>query len=198
MSEIYNFDDLSIDVNAFDAYTGDARWSAVYTIQLGELIENGVFDWSNSELDWSSAAYDTEQYQRVCAYFTERFYYREISMEPFKQWANFLKRKLVYELLPKYKPLYERVAEGINPLSSENEYYKNRSIESAYPETLLSENADYITDGKDEEFQRIKEGNYVDATENYMLKYKSVDEMLLDELEIMFISMYTTNVNTSW
>lgn len=198
MSDIYNFEDLSIDIDAFDNYTGIEQWNAVYTIQLGELIESGVFDWTRPELDWSAAKYDDEQYERLCAYFAERFYYREISIEPFKQWANFLKRKLVYELMPKYKPLYERVAEGINPLSDENEYYKNRTIESAYPETLLSENADYITDGKDEEFQRIKEGNFVDSMANYADKYRSVDEMILDELEIMFVGLYTANVNATW
>lgn len=198
MSDIYNFDDLSIDVDAFDNYTGCDRWNAVYTIQLGELMELGVFDWKRPELDWSAAKYDDEQYSRLCSYFIDRFYYREISIEPFKVWANFLKRKLVYELMPKYKPLYERVSEGVNPLSNENEYYKNRTVESAYPETLLSENADYITDGKDEEFQRIKEGNFVDSMQNYADKYRSVDEMILDELEILFIGLYTANVNATW
>lgn len=198
MSDIYNYDDLSIDIDAFDNYTGCDRWNAVYTIQLGELMDLGVFDWSKPELDWSAAKYDDEQYSRLCAYFVDRFYYREISIEPFKVWANFLKRKLVYELMPKYKPLYERVAEGINPISNENEYYKNRTIESAYPETLLSENADYITDGKDEEFQRIKEGDFVDTMQNYADKYRSVDQMILDELEILFIGLYTANVNATW
>lgn len=196
--EIFNFEDLTIDIDAFNNYTGVAKWNAVYTIQLGELIESGVFDWKRPELDWSVAKYDDEQYVRLCAYFVDRFYYREISMEPFKLWANFLKRKLVYELMPKYKPLYERVAEGINPLSDENEYYKNRTIESAYPETLLSENADYITDGKDEEFQRIKEGNFVDVMDNYAMKYRSIDQMILDELEILFIGLYTANMNATW
>lgn len=198
MSNCGCFDDLSIDVDSWLEDTGCDRFNAVYTIQLGELIESGVFDWTRTELDWSSAAYDDEQYSRVCEYFIQRFYYREISIEPFLQWANFLKRKLVYEIMPKYKPIYERVTEGINPISDGTEYYKNRTIQSAYPETLLSENADYITDGRDEEFQRIKEGNYVDNLENYAIKYKGVDELVLDELETMFISMYTANINTSW
>ena len=198
MSDIYNFDDLTIDVDAFDNYTGRDRWNAVYTIQLGELVESRVFDWERPELDWSAAKYDDEQYSRLCAYFIDRFYYREISIEPFKVWANFLKRKLVYELMPKYKPLYERLSEGIDPFAVEDEYYKNRTIESAYPETLLSENADYITDGRDEEYERIKEGNYADMVEKFTTKYKSVDEMLLDELEILFIGLYTANVNAVW
>ena len=45
-----------------------------------------------------TAAYDDEQYERVCNYFVDRFYYREISMLPFKIWANFLLRKIKYEL----------------------------------------------------------------------------------------------------
>lgn len=194
----YCFDDVTIDVDEWLDYTGKSIWNAVYTIQLGELIESGVFDWKKDILDWSSAAFDDDQYARVCAYFIERYYYREISVEPFLQWANILKRKLVYELMPKYKPLYERLQDGVNPLADSNEYYKNRTIQSAYPETLLSENADYITDGRDEEFQRIKEGNLADSMENFALKYKGVDQLILDELESLFISMYTTHVNITW
>ena len=196
--ERFNFDNCTIDVDEWLDYTGNDIWNAVYTIQLGELIESGVFDWSKDILNWREAALDDAQYERVCRYFMERFYYREISMEPFLQWANYLKRKLVFELMPKYKPLYERISEGVNPLADGNEYYKNRTIQSAYPETLLSENADYITDGRDEEFQRIKEGNLADSLENFALKYKGIDQLILDELESMFISLYTANINATW
>lgn len=187
-----------IDIQEFDDYTGKPEYSAVYTITLAELVNSGVFSWEHDYLDWRSAAYDSAQYERVCSYFIERFRYREISMVPFKEWALMVRRKLVYELMPKYRPLYERVAEGLNPLQNENEYYKNRTIDSSYPETLLSENADYITDGRDEEFQRIKENNLVDSMQNYAGFFRNVDEMLLDDLESMFICMYTTNINGSW
>ena len=176
-------------------YKYQNEWHAVYTVYLGELMESGVFDWSRPELDWSGAAFDEQQYKRVCDYFNLRFKWREISILPIIKWFDYLRNKLVYELMPKYKPLYERVAEGVNPLAGENEYYKNRTIQSAYPETLLSDNADYITDGRDEEFQRIKEKGTADAMEIFAAKYKGVDELLLDELEILFIGMYTTNVN---
>lgn len=198
MTNGYCFDDVSIDIEEWDEYTGIDQWNAVYTIQIGELIDCGVFDWNKPVLNWKSAAFDDAQYSRICAYFIERFYYREISIEPFEEWARTLKRKLVYELMPKFKPLYERVAEGINPLAGENEYYKNRTIESAYPETLLSANADYITDGKDEEYQCIKEKDYVESVVNFAELYKGVDEMLLDKLESLFISLYTANVNATW
>ncbi len=194
----YDFSDLEINVNEWDEYTGHSQWNAVYTIQLGELIANGLFSWEMELLNWQTAAYNDDQYSRVCAYFIERFRYREISIEPFKEWAYMLKRKLVYELMPKYKPLYERVAEGINPLSESNEYYKNRTINSAYPQTLLSGNSDYITDGRDEEFERIKEGNYAESMVNYAQMYKGVDEMLLDDLESMFICLYTADFDATW
>lgn len=196
--DMYRFDDVTIDEREWLDYTGVDEWNAIYTVQIGELIANGVFDWKTELLDWSGVAYDAEQYERVCNYFVERFYYREISLEPFEEWARTFHRKMVFEVMPKYKPLYERVAEGINPLSGENEYYKNRTIESAYPETLLSENADYITDGRDEEFQRIKEKDFVEQMTKYSEAFKPVDEMVLDEFESLFISLYTMNVNASW
>lgn len=194
--EIWNPESYT-DASMLD-YTAQDEWHAVYTIQLGELIQSGVFDWTRAELDWSVAKYDDEQYSRVCAYFIERFRFREISIEPFLEWACMLRRKLVYELMPKYAPLYERVADGISPLADEDEYYKNRTIQSQYPETLLSDNADYITDGRDEEYQRIKEGNPGEAIASFVEQYRGVDELLLDELECMFVGMYTTNVNSSW
>ena len=182
-----------------DDWTGHEQWNAVYTITIGELIDCGLFDWKRPELDWSSAAFDEDQYDRVCSYFVERFYFREISLEPFWEWAKILKRKLVFELMPKYTPLYELVADdGVQPLSIENEYYKNRTIQSSYPETLLSKNSDYITDGRDEEYQHIKEGPFVDAYVNFAEKYKAVDELLLDDLETMFVCMYTANMNATW
>lgn len=196
--ERYDFSDSFIDVEELDGYTGLKQWNAVYTVQIGELIDAGVFDWENELLNWSAAAYDADQYARVCTYFVERFYYREISIEPFREWARTLRRKLVYELMPKYRPLYERIAEGLNILSESNEYYKERTIDSAYPQTLLSGNSDYITSGRDEEFERIKEGPAVDMMLDYAEKFKSVDEMLLDSLESMFISLYTADFNATW
>lgn len=182
----------------YEPVVGKDQFNAVYTIQLGELIEDGLFDWSRPELDWSSAAYNDEQYARVCEYFKQRFYYREISMIPYLEWAVYLKRKIVFELMPKYKPLYDRLEEGIAPFAEYDEYYKGRRIGSAYPETLLSGNADYITDGSDEEWERIREGSPLDKMQKYLEMYKGIDKLILDELETMFISMYTLNVNSSW
>lgn len=175
-------------------YTGMPDWHAVYTVQLGELIEDGVFDWNAPELDWKSAAYSNEQYDRVCAYFVERFRFREISIIPYLEWAYALRRMLVYELMPKYKPLYD-AALNYNPLAESDEYYKRRTITSDYPETLLSANADYISDGIDEEWERVTIGNVSERLEQYKEIFTSIDESLLDELETLFICMYTVNAN---
>lgn len=179
-------------------YTGIEQFNAVYTVTIGELKEAGLFDWNLPELDWSDAAYSPEQYKRVCNYFIERFYYREISIEPFAEWAMMFHRKMVYEVMPKYKPVYERFANGISPFADEDEYYKSRIIDSSYPQTMLSGNSDYLSSGRDEEYERIKDGNIIDMSNRYVKEFHAVDTMLLDEFESMFICMYTTNVNATW
>ena len=175
------------------AYTGKPDFHDVYTVSLFELIEDDVFSWD--DIDWSGAAFDKETYERVCDYFIERFMFREISMQPYKIWAQYLKRKLIYELCPKYNRLYDLAAKGFDPLANEDEYYKRREIFSEYPQTMMSENSDYASTGKDEEYERIKYGNVSDSMENYLAKFKPIDEMMLDELECMFISSYSVNVN---
>lgn len=190
------FPDIDPDFLEYvDTYTGKPEWHANYTVVLGSLIEDGVFSWDSEYLDWSSAAYDDAQYERVCAYFIERFRYEEISVLPVKQWMLMLRRRLVYELMPKYKWLYERVKDGVNPFQDSDEYHKRREIRSDYPETLLSANADYASDGQDLEYETVKEGNISDMAESYNSRYKDVDNLLLDELECMFIQVYTANVN---
>lgn len=184
-----------IDIEEFDAYTGKSRWNAVYTIQLGQLIESGVFSFENELFNWESAAYDTATYSRLCEYFIARFYYREISIEPLKQWANVLMRKIKFEICPKYNLLYARYAEGLNPLAASDEYFKRRSIDSDYPETLLSGNADYASFGNDQEEERVKEGNAVEQSALFAERFRAIDAQFMDELECMFIGLYTTNVN---
>ena len=183
------------NASEFEDYTFQDEFHAVYSIQLGELVKSGVFDWTRPELDWSAAALDESQYERVCSYFIERFYWREISITPALQWMQTLKRKLVFELMPKYRPMYEVIAEGINPLAKEDEYFKERHINSDYPETLLSGNADYISDGYDKENERILINTIGDGVTDYVEKYRYVDELLLDELESLFVCMYTSYVN---
>ena len=178
-----------------DTEVGRPEWHALYTVRLGALIEDGIFDWKRPELDWSGAAYNPEQYERVCAYFIERYRYEEISILPVKEWMLSLRRRLIYELMPKYKWLYKRVDDGINLFQVGDEYHKRRQISSDYPETLLSANADYISDGTDLEYETLKEEAVATMVRDYADKYRDVDQLLLDDLEIMFVQLYTANVN---
>lgn len=175
--------------------TGIPELHPLYTVYLQSLIDDGVFDWTKPELDWSSAAYDTGQYERVCAYFIERYRYQEIAVLPVKLWFNELHRRLVYDLMPKYRPLYEAAAQGVNPYQDIDEWHKRRQITSDYPETLLSANADYASDGVDLEYETVKNGNIAEHTAQFAELYRGVDTLLLDELEVLFIQVYTANVN---
>ena len=179
--------------NETDEYTGIDRYDAVYTITLGELVESGVFDWSKPELDWSSAAYDAEQYERVCSYFIARFRYREVSMIPVGMWFDTLHYKIVYEIMPAMMGIYKSAAD-INAFAESDEYYKERAIDSEFPQTLMSGNSDYASNGVDREYERLTIGNAAEATARAMA-FKAADEIMLDKLESMFVCMYTTNVS---
>lgn len=181
-------------INDLLEYTGPKEIHSVFTISLGELIETGVFSWDNELLDWSDAAYSPEQYERICNYFIERFYYREISIVPFKQWARMLHYSLVYEIMPKYRELYSALEGGYNPAAIEDEYYKERKVSSRYPETLLTDSADYLESGVDSEWERVKIGP-IDESLERVRNQASIDQMLCDELETFFFGLYTANNN---
>lgn len=181
--------------DAVNEWTGRDKWDAVYTVTLGELIDKGVFDWSLDILDWSAAAYSAEQYTRVCTYFIERFRFREIGIEPFYEWATMLHRKLVYELMPKYGNLYRYLDDEFDPAQISDRYRKRRAIGSDYPETMLSGNSDYASNGQDEESEEVERGSLQDAYNAYVASYRTIDEHLLDELESMFIGLYTASID---
>ena len=181
------------DIEDLDTDTGCDEWHAVYTIQLSELMSEGLDIWSY--IDWRSSAIDEAQYKRICSGFEQRFMWREISMEPFSVWAQRVAYKLNYELMPKYRPLYLAESQGFNLLADYDEYMKHRDIGSDYPETLLSGNSDYISTGRDIEEEKLRLANVPDQYEKIYEKYRSIDQMILDELDCMFIGLYTANVN---
>lgn len=170
------------------------EWHDDTTVKLGELIEGKWLDWSAELFGWSEVAYSPEQYERVCKAFEMRFYYREISMLPPKRWAMRLMYKIRYEIAPACNALYKAV-EGANPLADFDEYGKRRDIDSEYPETMLSGNADFLSSGKDSEYETIKTGNMTDALENAAEKWKTIDQLFLDKCECMFSDLVNNNVN---
>lgn len=161
------------------------EWHDVYSVSLGELYEDGWIDWDSPAFDWSEWAYDAETYTRLCEGIVQRYYFRELSMMPPKRWQKKLMYRLRFELCPKYNRMYAK-AESLNPLQESDEYGKSRDIRSAYPETLLSDNADYLESGEDHQHEDVKEGRLVELGTAYFKEWRDIDAAFLDELESLF------------
>lgn len=166
---------------------------AVVTIQLGELIEGGMFDWeSDNSLKWD--AYSEEQYKRVCQKFVNRFYYREIGVIPVKRWRLEYLRKM-NEVMPKYKPFYKALEEGADILAVGDDYGKRRNLYSDFPATMLSGNEDYASNGNDSQYEDVHQGDFMAKASEARERYNDIDVMILEDMESLFSSLMTVNVN---
>lgn len=169
-------------------------WHSAYSIQLGELIESGWLDWLEESWDWSAWAYDDETFKRLTDAFNMRYFDQEICITPPGIWKRKLLYKIKYELCPKYNPWYAQKAKGVNPFADRDEYGKSRRIESSFPETMLSENSDYASNGTDEEYEKVTAANYIDTAAKFS-EYREIDQMFLDDLQTMFASIWSVSVN---
>lgn len=170
----------------------DARYDYM-TITLGEWHELGFYKPLDDE-SWRFDAYDDAQYERLCAKFLNRFYDREVSITVPNRWKRAYLRKL-NEIMPKYKLLYARVEQGLNPLQESRDREKSRDIFSDFPETMLSGNSDYASTGNDREADTMHEGSSTDKAVQFAREYDDVDVMILDELERhLFTSILTPTV----
>lgn len=173
-------------------HSTDFDFHAIYTIQLGELIEDGVINFSDSSFDFDY--YDIEQRNRLWNKFTNRYYYQEISEVPYKEWKRDLLRKL-NEIMPKYKMIYKALSE-LDPYQIESQYGKSRDIGSDFPQTMLSgNNQDYASTGKDSQFETIHQGNFIEISEKIYRDYNDVDVYILDDLKIMFTCLFSVSMN---
>ena len=178
------------EVESFEEETWD-EFHSVYSIQLCELIEGGWIDFSDAS--WDFDYYDREQRNRLWMKFEKRFYWREIGIIPPNRWKWELLRKL-NEIMPKYKPAYDALANGQNILQHYGEYGKSRNIFSEFPQTMLGNNEDYATNGNDKEYEQIYLGDWMDQIAK-LKDYDDIDVMILKELETMFSCMFTVNIN---
>ena len=183
---------------------GDAldRYDPI-SITLGEWYEMGFYrpytedDEGNvtPDPDWAWDYFTPEQYKRVCDKFLNHYYYREAGVFPPFRW-QLVYRRAFNELMPKYKPLYERIEEGLNPFQESGEYTKSRDIFSDFPATMLTGNSDYASTGNDREQEIVREGNVTDALNRYAKEYQDVDIMLIEETGAqLFSSLMTASVN---
>lgn len=167
-------------------------YHSALSIQLCELAEVGFFNMSDET--WTYDYYSEEQRDRLNKKILDRFYFREIGIVPPGKWKREFLRKL-NEIMPKYKPLYKAVEDGINIIADSDEYGKSRDIFSEFPATMLGDNQDYASTGRDRQYERVKVANAVDAFDKVRARYTDVDVMILDELESMFSSLLTVSIN---
>ena len=175
--------------------------NAYVSITLGELLYKDeftapIFAWEGIA-DWSEFAHSKEQYERVCSMIEQKYYWDEIS-EPanYQKWLRQFSYTIKYELCPKYNKLYDLESENELPLlANENKFGKSREIESNFPETLLSGNSDYASYGKDKEYEDLIYGDTLEKLDAIAEKYRSIDQMFVDELLPFFSMVYSTNLN---
>lgn len=176
----------------FPEVNADERYDYM-TITLGEWHEAGFYK-PIEDISWRFDAYSDEQYTRLCTKFLNRFYDREVSITVPSRWKRAYLRKL-NEIMPKYRLLYARVEQGLNPLQESRDREKSRDIFSDFPETMLSGNSDYASTGNDREADTMHEGGAVDRAVQFAREYVDVDAMILDELEhVLFTSILTPTV----
>lgn len=168
------------------------EYHAVFSIQLCELINEGGIDFSDES--WDFDCYDEEQRNRFWEKFKNHFYWREIGILPPARWKWEVLRKL-NEIMPKYKPAYDALANGQNIFQKYGEYGKSRNIFSNFPQTQLSGlNQDYATNGTDKEHENIYLGDWLDQMAK-LKSYDDVDLMIIKELDTMFSSLLTVSIN---
>lgn len=171
------------------------EWHPTFSVTLGSLVEDGWVNWQQDGLFWwGDAAHDDETYKRLCEGIEARYWYREISMIPPGQWRRKLLYVIRFELCPKYNRLYD-IIDDVNILQDSDKYGKRREIGSDFPETLLSDNANYVSTGEDSEYEDIELGRALDAVPEFIRDWTDVDQAFLDGLERMFSAVITFNVN---
>lgn len=182
MADIKNFE--------FDELT--PIYHADLIISFGELLEAGVIDWQKEKWQWN--AYNEEQFKRCCDLIENIYFTRELRFSPIELWRKRFIAKANL-LMQKLKPVYEFLEDEPNFFQNEHEYEKERNIESAFPQTMLSGNSDYASAGQDKERELIKDGNTTDIL-NYLYEtYVSPDEFFVNGLEPLFLQTFTTYVN---
>lgn len=168
------------------------RWDYM-TVTLGEWYEMGFYNPLDDE-SWCFDAYSDLQYTQLCRKIIERFYYREVSIPTPARWKTAYLRKL-NEIMPKYKLLYARVEQGVNPFQASRDRSKSRDIFSDFPETMLSGNSDYASSGTDRESDTVREGDITEQAARFAESWNDVDVMILDELEhVLFTSIMVPTV----
>lgn len=176
-------------------YDGTCDWPdfhSVVTIQLCELIDAGFCDETLTGWEWPK--YSDEQDARLRKKIVDHYLYREISLVPPGLWKHEFIRKM-NEIMPKYVPMYKLLNEQPELFGGSSDYYKSRNVYSDFPQTQLSgSNGDYASSGNDMESQRIRQADVLDIAKR-LDSYNDVDLMIIEDMQTMFSSLMTVNIN---
>ena len=119
---------------------------------------------------------------------------RDIGVIPPGLWKREFLRKM-NEIMPKYKPLYKALDDGANILQTGDQYGKSRDIFSEFPATMLGDNQDYASNGRDREYENVAQGDWVDKAMQIAERYTDIDVMILKEIEPLFSCLLTVSMN---
>lgn len=164
---------------------------SVMSITLGELIREGFVVWG--EPLWTWDYYDEKQYWRVTEKIENHYWTRDIGVLPPGDWRREFMRKM-NEIMPKYKLAYKALDDGITLMRTGDDYGKSRTIGSDFPATQLQENQDYASDASDNEYENVREGDYLDRIEK-LKNYDDIDLQIVNEIEPLFSCLVTANMN---
>lgn len=158
---------------------------ANYTITLGELLSNGMIDFSHEM--WDFQYYDMEQRDRIYSKIKDRHYYSEISCVPVGKWRHFLIDAL-NKRAPKANLLYNYLDKTDGLTTGDNENKLNRLVYSDFPQTQLAANQDFATSAHDfeEEIKRqLNSKDLLDIWDNF----ENPDEYLVAGVRTLFIPL---------
>lgn len=178
-----------------------SEFHAVMSVSMGELAHDGILNWTDDPekgpvLDWSAYAYSPEQYKRVCDMFLRKYWGREASIWPLKQWALTVQQAFI-EASFKYNPMYKALEDGYNPLQDFDNYEKQRDVYSDFPATqLATKNQDYASNATDRERETVQIGDVADKVDKYARIFRPIDSMLLDDVaKVAFSKLYTVSMD---
>lgn len=161
------------------------------SITLDELIAEKVIDFTAEDMQYNY--YSITQRDTLNSKIVARFGMREIGITPPGLWKQQFVR-IMNEIMPKYKLWYKLIDDDLNFLQNSNSYTKGRNIYSDFPQSQLGGNADYATTGHDYEHETVHDGDVL-AKLDALKRYNDVDVEILNELETLFCSFATVNVN---
>lgn len=163
---------------------------------LGDLMEKGFdpFDdpdwdtlgWYQTPEESTSDPFSSAQMERFEVKFIRRYKPRLLGLYPPETWRYEFVR-LLGEILPKFRVIFEALDRGADPLATMDTYGKDRNVYSEFPATQLdTSREDYARNARDREFETFVIGDFIEKVKELGSSYQDADAMLLDALEDLF------------